>query len=297
VPACPAGQISCDGKCIDPLTDNAHCGASGSCTGASAGVACQGSTSQCPGAISEVCEAGKCVQGCAPGSKTFDFTGQVETFVVPDCAAELFVTAWGAQGGTSTAGSAGGLGAKVEGRICVTPGAALTIVVGEQAPSAPYPCGGGGGSFVADKTTPLFVAGGGGGGYNDWAPGGAATVLATLGMGVGGQLYDNGGGGGGFTTNGNGAAGSGGVSFLNGAGFGVQFPAGNTNASRGGFGGGGGSSQSNTFNAGGGGGFDGGNSGNGNAATGGSSFMSPKAFDAVFTGGVRTGHGSVELHW
>jgi hypothetical protein len=37
---CTAGQVSCDGSCIDPLMDENHCGASGTCTGADAGTAC-----------------------------------------------------------------------------------------------------------------------------------------------------------------------------------------------------------------------------------------------------------------
>lgn len=296
-PVCPLGQIKCDGQCVDPMTDAAYCGASGDCTGMNAGVICQPSASPCPGAVNEVCQAGQCVPGCGPGTESFAFTNQVESFALPACVAELMVKAWGAQGGTSSGGSAGGMGAMVEGSICVTPGSTLTIVVGEQPPSAPYPCGGGGGSFVALGTTPLFVAGGGGGGYLDWAPGGAATLLTSLGVGVGGQAHNDGGGGGGFTTNGNGTAGTGGFSFLNGAAGGFEFPVGNINASRGGFGGGGGSSQSGTFNAGGGGGFDGGNCGNGNASTGGTSFLSPEAYNTAFTGNTRAGHGAVELSW
>ena len=44
--SCPSGQVACGGTCVSPLTDRAHCGASGDCTGASAGAAC-GSGQEC----------------------------------------------------------------------------------------------------------------------------------------------------------------------------------------------------------------------------------------------------------
>ena len=296
-PVCPAGEIMCDGACVDPLSDVDYCGASGDCLGNNAGVVCGGPTSSCPGAADEICQGGQCAPGCPTGGEALAFSGQLLSYPLPSCVAELTVTAWGAQGGSSSGGSAGGLGAMVEGTVCVTPGTTLTIVVGEQAPSAPYPCGGGGGSFVADGNTPLLVAGGGGGGYFNWAPGGAATMLVSSGPGVGGTGYNDAGGGGGFTLDGAGTSGSGGIAFLHGAGYGLQFPGGNTNASRGGFGGGGGASQSGTFNAGGGGGFDGGVAGNGNGSTGGASFITPSAMNTSFSGAVRSGHGLVELAW
>src|SRR5690554_5014641 len=37
---CPDTQVFCDGACIDPATDPQYCGASGTCTGASAGTTC-----------------------------------------------------------------------------------------------------------------------------------------------------------------------------------------------------------------------------------------------------------------
>lgn len=115
-----------------------------------------------------------------------------------------------------------------------------------------------------------------------------------MGVGVGGMKHNDAGGGGGFTTDGDGTSGSGGVSFLNGAAGGKEFPLGNTNCSRGGFGGGGRSSQSGTFNAGGG-GYDGGKAGNGNASTGGTSYITPKALTSTFTPATQSGHGFVEL--
>jgi len=282
---------------VNPQTDSGYCGATGDCTGASAGDVCAPATGTCPGAVGEACVAGACVPGCPAGSQAFNFIGSIVQFALPACVTEISVDAVGAQGGSSTPGSLGGMGARVQGTVCVAPGTTLSVLVGEQAGSALYPSGGGGGSFVVDGSTPLFVAGGGGGGYSDWAPGGAADVLVTTGPGVGGQTYNDGGGGGGFSTNGAGTAGSGGMSFLNGGAGGVVYPAGNTNTTPGGFGGGGGSSQSGSFNAGGGGGYDGGSAGNGNASTGGTSFMAPGVSNPVFTGATRSGNGQVLVSW
>ncbi len=39
---CPAPLVACDGTCIDPDHDPEYCGASGTCTGAAAGVDCGG---------------------------------------------------------------------------------------------------------------------------------------------------------------------------------------------------------------------------------------------------------------
>ena len=113
-------------------------------------------------ATGSTCAMGTCSGACT-GNKTFSFLGTPETFVVPTCATKITVEVRGAQGGTSLGGSLGGLGALVQGTIPVTPGSTLTIVVGEQPPSATYANGGGGGSYVAMGSTPLFVAGGGGG--------------------------------------------------------------------------------------------------------------------------------------
>jgi hypothetical protein len=41
-PNCPEGQIICNGQCVDPMTNPNFCGASGTCTDADAGRACDG---------------------------------------------------------------------------------------------------------------------------------------------------------------------------------------------------------------------------------------------------------------
>jgi hypothetical protein len=284
---CPKGNIVCGAACIDPLADTAHCGAAGDCQGPRAGTPCgAGST----------CTAGTCAGACT-GNKTFSFVGTPETFVVPTCATKITVEARGAQGGTSPLGSLGGLGALVQGTVPVTPGSTLTVVVGEQPPSAQYANGGGGGSYVATASAALFVAGGGGGGYESFRQGGSSQLLTVAGNGTGGTSYNNGGGGGGFNADGAGLASSGGGSFVGGSRSGSVYPAGNTNCSRGGFGGGGGASQFESFNAGGGGGYIGGNSGNGSSSTGGSSYITPTATITTHSPGIQTGMGKVILIW
>ncbi|MBN1774104.1 MAG: hypothetical protein JXB32_22790, partial [Deltaproteobacteria bacterium] len=56
--SCPAGQLVCGDRCIDPETDRSFCGASGACTGADAGEVCLDG---------ELCTAGVCVPNCSVG--------------------------------------------------------------------------------------------------------------------------------------------------------------------------------------------------------------------------------------
>lgn len=296
---CEAGKVLCSGHCIDPLTDATFCGASADCTGANAGVNCQAPAGRCGSMTTAQCQVGRCSTGCPSDKKGFLFTGKIESLTLPACVTEITVKASGAQGGNGKSGGMGGSGATVEGKVCVPPGATLSILVGEMPPAADYPAGGGGGSYVALGTTPLFVAGGGGGAYQS-SSGGAAKTQARTGSGIGGQTHNYGGGGGGFTEDGQGTGGtssSGGRSFLHGGLGGSEYPVGNPNCTRGGFGGGGGASQATNFNAGGGGGFDGGNSDNGAASTGGSSYITPNAENPVFTPAAHNGHGGIEISY
>ncbi|WP_437508065.1 cadherin-like beta sandwich domain-containing protein [Sorangium sp. So ce1099] len=64
--SCQSGLVACDGTCIDPDTDRDHCGASGDCTGDSAGVAC---------AAGEICNgSGACELSCQSGLVACDGT-------------------------------------------------------------------------------------------------------------------------------------------------------------------------------------------------------------------------------
>ncbi len=60
VPNCPVGQIDCGGRCVDPQTDNAYCGASGACTGTSDGT-------DCTKISGTICSASSCQLTCESG--------------------------------------------------------------------------------------------------------------------------------------------------------------------------------------------------------------------------------------
>lgn len=63
---CKTGEVRCGNRCIDPLTDNAFCGASETCTGDKAGVACQAPNSCVDGACALNCNSWqiKCEGSC-----------------------------------------------------------------------------------------------------------------------------------------------------------------------------------------------------------------------------------------
>ena len=255
---------------------------------------------------------------------TYNYTGTMQTYVVPAGINLIQIEAWGAQG----QGGNGGLGGYVSGELSVTPGETLNIFVGGQdgyngggigwAASAKN--GGGasdvrvGGTTLADR---VIVAGGGGAGgptdvgTHSGGAGGGGTV---------GPNYAGGGGGGGY-------GGPGGVGGLTGG-------TGNTTCHSGGAGGGGftsgGTGSCNTcysstcgedgtlgqggngdtwengicyssYNgtAGGGGGYYGGGGtsvGNcGSGGGGGGSSWTGSLANNVLTGGVKTGNGQIVI--
>ena len=118
---------------------------------------------------------------------TFDYTGDVQEYVVPAGVTKIFIEAYGAQGGTNRNDSTasciiGGLGGMAEGELAVTPGETLSIYVGGRGYAGDIggwnggggACGniltcakGGGASDVrqdgTDFSDRMIVAGGGGG--------------------------------------------------------------------------------------------------------------------------------------
>jgi hypothetical protein len=158
---------------------------------------------------------------------TFNYTGALQTWVVPQCVTSINVIAAGAKGG----GSVGGNGARITGTLTVTPGQTLNIYVGGMGTcgnnsggwngggtgyaSSPAnvtynSCGGGGASDIRIGGTALanrvIVAGGGGGkggGSNTTTPGGSA---ACNNGNPGGNTFGAGGGGGTQVAGGNGGA-------------------------------------------------------------------------------------------
>ncbi len=243
--------------------------------------------------------------------------GTITNWTVPSGVTIITIEAWGAQGGTGTAG-AGGLGARMKGTFTVTAGDVLKILVGQAGNRSDDLTGGsgGGGSFVVTSAnSPLLIAGGGGGTGNGsgnlgtsgqiGTSGTASTHSGILGNNCGGTSGSGGsncGGalmygqnGGGFS--GNGASdsqrnGTPGLSFLNGGTGGFS----QNTIDGGGFGGGGGAGSSNGY-GGGGGGYSGGaggqNNNSGDGGGGGGSYnigTSPSN-----TAGVKSGHGQVVI--
>jgi Divergent InlB B-repeat domain len=261
--------------------------------------------------------------GCT-GTQTFDFTGDIQTFDVPDCALALTIDAYGAQGGAT----AGALGARIKGTFTSVTASQLVVLVGGQGGNAYDTIGAGGGGtfvYVDGDAMPLVVAGGGGGigGSSSCIPGaGSATETPKASVsgtgngpsgsggsgGSGGASGDVGepsaGGGAGWLSNGgigvpdgsSNPGGGGGVAPRNG---GAGGTAGTGGGFAGGFGGGGGSASG---NGGGGGGYNGG--GGGNAAVGGGNWGCG-AGGGSYNGGdapinsesVRMGNGQVIITW
>lgn len=149
-----------------------------------------------------------------PTTYSYQYTGALQQFVVPNRVTSIQINAVGARGGTGGGGQPGGAGANITSTINVTPGQILYIVVGGfpgQSPTAKYGFGGNGGiantasgfggaggglSGVFSSSSPsnlnaLVVAGGGGGGsgtggttgYNGGAALNANTGTAANGQG------------------------------------------------------------------------------------------------------------------
>jgi hypothetical protein len=230
---------------------------------------------------------------------TFNYTGSVQTYVVPACVTSITVDAQGAQGG----GPNGGLGGRAQATIPVTPGATLYIYVGGN-PTNHSGAGGynGGGAVNAQPC---------GGGNSDGFPGGGASDIR-LSASLNDRIIVAGGGGGQGWTSGLGGAG-GGLTGSDGAaswiagtqGFGATQTAGGAgglytgnmqSAGSGSLGMGGDAGPVNTYCIGGagGGGYYGGGGGYVSAGAGGSSWTSyPGSTITSTTAGFRSGNGQI----
>jgi Fe-S cluster assembly iron-binding protein IscA len=107
-----------------------------------------------------------------PTTQTFNYTGQVVDWVVPNGVTSVVIEAKGAQGGDNvTLNGLGGKGTVMKGTFSVTPGQTIKIIVGQRGfnntggNAFNGAGGGGGGSFIwlNNSSTPMLVAGGGGG--------------------------------------------------------------------------------------------------------------------------------------
>lgn len=226
----------------------------------------------------------------APSDATFNYTGGLQTYMVPQTGTYRIV-AIGATGGTGNPGegsnaAAGGLGGQITALFSLTENDVLTIAVGghgENPSERIGAAGGGGGSFVVSADgTPLLIAGGGGGGAVGGNEAGSRGVIATgepasngnaahfgFESTAGGSAGSGGGGGGAGRTDA-----SDGDGYAGGGGGGFDSPGGNGddvgNAGRGGAsyagglaGGAGGNGGAGGFGGGGGGGYLGGGGGGG----------------------------------
>lgn len=119
-----------------------------------------------------------------PTTYSFQYTGAIQQFIVPNRVTAIQVTAIGAKGGTGARGQAGGAGATITTTLNVTPGQVLYIVVG---------------GFPGQSTTPKYGFGGSGGSGTNYggAGGGLSGVFTSSSPANANALVIAGGGGGG----------------------------------------------------------------------------------------------------
>ena len=208
---------------------------------------------------------------------TFNYTGAVQTWVVPPCVTSINVVAAGAKGG----GSVGGNGARITGTLTVTPGQTLNIYVGGMGTCGNNSGGwNGGGTGYASNPVNVLYNSCGGGGATDIRIGGTAlanrVIVAGAGGGKGGGSNTTTPGGSAGCNNGNaggntfGAGGAGGTQVAGGIGgapWAGTPPGGQAGTL--GQGGNGGFWQTASGGGGGGGRFGGGGGGNDGCCTGG----------------------------
>lgn len=142
-------------------------------------------------------------------TSTFNFTGDLQPFIVPPNVCSITIKAVGARGGNSSNPPAhlGGQGASIQGDFSVTPNEVLQVLVGGIGTDGTFGGGGGGGSFVwignsfSDLTTSSILVAAGGGGGSLFVDNGIDASLTTSG-----------------TNGSNGSAGTGGANGLGGTG-------------------------------------------------------------------------------
>lgn len=150
----------------------------------------------------------------------FNYTGNMQIFVVPTGVTSVNIQSWGAQGGSNPLSVVGGLGGFASGNLTVSPGDTLRVFVGGRgvtptsvtSNAAGYNGGGNSGTTTATNMNPR---GGGGGGASDVRYLGAAltnrVIVAAGGGGAAGNRVSGigrgtgGGGGGGYYGGGGGA--------------------------------------------------------------------------------------------
>jgi hypothetical protein len=273
--------------------------------------------------------------GLLKNSKTFDYTGKKQTFVVPAGVTKLTVIARGGEGGGISyypSGDAPGFPGRVSAIVRVNPGDKLIVFVGGSGAHGGFNGGGAGGApgsgkyagnpgggasdvrMAGDKLKDRIIvaAGGGGGGeaidaYGYGYGGSGGGLEGESGGGSG--SYNSGAGGAGGTQSAGGSGGAGGVDYY--GSYGNGQPGENGALGRGGSGGNGGLYCEAAGGGGGGGGYYGGGGGGGGAASyfcyrsgqsggggGGSSYVEPSAIKShMWTGWKAKGDGRVTFTW
>ena len=249
----------------------------------------------------KACVAGQCVGNCTAGNQTFSYTGNVQTFVVPNCST-ITVQAYGGAGGngwnqdvSSTLGM-GGKGGSATATITATPGETLYVYVGGKGQdSASGVPGKGGYNGGGNGATKYNYQGGGGGGASDVRRGGTTLqnrVVVAGGGGAGSGWCTAGTGNGG---NGGGTTGTSGQQCSSYAvGTGGTQSAGGTFGAALGVGG----NATTDAGAGGGGGYYGGGASDGSGGGGGSGFTAaPGNTNTSMSTGVQSGDGKIVISW
>ena len=244
---------------------------------------------------------------------TFNYTGAMQTYLVPAGITTVDIDMYGASGGLSIDGSSPGTlhipgnGGRIQTTLSVVPGTTLNIYVGGIGADA-VPGAGGAGGFNGGGAggTQGTYNGGGGGGASDIRIGGTAltdrAVVAGGGGGVALNYFgggDNGGQGGGLVAT-DGASGGGANGFY---GLGGNQSAGGAGGVYSGYNSGspgalgvGGAGGVGTSGGGGGAGYYGGGGGSWAGAGGGSSYADPGlTTNTTHTQGVQTGNGQVVI--
>jgi uncharacterized repeat protein (TIGR01451 family) len=152
--SCPGNEINCSGRCIDPSSDQHHCGATAGCGANDAG----GAGAQCPSG--QVCASGQCSVSC-PGSEINCNGACVDpTTNNQHCGA----TAGCGTGGSGTTGT----NCSTLGEVCTSTGCQVTC------PASEVNCGG---SCIDPKTSTLYCGAAPGCGVG--GAGGAGQTCAT----------------------------------------------------------------------------------------------------------------------
>jgi hypothetical protein len=232
-------------------------------------------------------------------SVTYNYTGSVQSWTVPDGVTEVTMSVAAGAGGSKISSSGqGGSGGRITGTVHVVPGDSYDVYVGghgDDQSVVGWPNGGLGGSKPGNH------AGNGGGASWMVLTGGAFTSAVLVAGGGGGGATGSSaganrdGGAGGFFTGGDAVAvGTGATQFAGGTGY----EAGDTDGlGEGGDGEGSASAGDNVGGGGGGGWHGGGGGGLGGGGGGGSGWASAAVTDLQIEDGTNTGAGEIVISW